>query len=86
MVQRLLDRRQYGETNFRRLCINMQVKSQTRSPALEELVKKNTTHEKLAAATFVCLLAVPSLQLLLFQRTVKAVHQKQKILGLIRSL
>ncbi|KAJ5491583.1 hypothetical protein N7539_003150 [Penicillium diatomitis] len=34
------------------LHVNLQVNSQAKSPALKDWVKKNTTHEKLATATF----------------------------------
>lgn len=38
--------------NTKRLNVNLQVNSQAKSPALKDWVKKNTTHEKLATATF----------------------------------
>lgn len=36
----------------KRLNVNLQVNAQANSPALKEWVKKNTTHEKLATASF----------------------------------
>ncbi|KAJ5225026.1 hypothetical protein N7468_006251 [Penicillium chermesinum] len=38
--------------NTKGLNVNLQVNSQAKSPALKDWVKKNTTHENLATATF----------------------------------
>lgn len=38
--------------NTKHLNINLQVNSQAKSPALKDWIKKNTTHEKLATATY----------------------------------
>lgn len=46
-----VDAGHYNE-NTKHLNVNLQVNSQAKSPVLKDWVKKNTTHEKLATATF----------------------------------